>query len=151
MIGDILNICDSFSSIAIQHNHAFDFLAVAIDIFEMTSNDVVMIVHVKVKLKIFNDVECQSHYFLLFNDLASWFSRTTNNFGFLSWHQGFIIQFFLLQCLNFGVDSGYFSLGDRFVIGSFLSEQKFEFILTSFCCTFEITLNRRFSSYHISC
>ena len=109
-VGDIFYIGDSFSPIVIHHQNLFDFKAVAFNIFEMSAHDIVVLVHIEIKFHKFDDIESETHYLLLFDDLTPRFRPVVHCFWLLFRHQRLQICFFLFQYLNFMLYSGYLSL-----------------------------------------
>ena len=117
----------------------------------MASHDIVVLVHIKVQFKVFDDVNGQSHYLFFLNDLSSGLHLVFNDFWLLSGHKRLQIELSLLQVFYFCIDSGYLSFCHRLIVWIFLSKQKFEFIVTCLDVTLEILLKRRSFDHHLSC
>lgn len=108
--GDVLNFGDPLGPIGINHKYTFDSIGVALDILEMSSHDVVMLVHIEIQLQVFDEIQSQSQDLLLLHHLSRWPWTTLGCLGFVAWHQRYEVVPLFLQSADFSIDSGQFSL-----------------------------------------
>lgn len=54
MIGNILYRGDSFGPIKIKHQNGFDSIIISFYFFELSSYNIVVVIHIEIKLQIFD-------------------------------------------------------------------------------------------------